>query len=123
MARDEIQTTDPSGLSDQPVRMMRHEAPTNPESALAIPDLRMPLPDRNVPAVASFTCGLLAFLCSLIGYVVVCGGPVWLARVLAYTPAGSGVAVLLALAGLLLGVFGTVERLQEDCCGRFAVSS
>jgi hypothetical protein len=117
MLREEIQTRNPGGIRDQPVHAAGDEALMNRYHAASIPDLRMPLPDRNVPAVASFACGVLALLFSLIGYVVVCGSPIWLARVLAYSPAGSETATLLALAALLFGVFGIVERLWYPSAG------
>jgi hypothetical protein len=117
MPREEIQTTNPGGVRDQLARPASDEALMNSDCAPSIPDLRMPLPNRNVPAVASFACGLLALLFSLSGYVVECSRPLWLARVLAHSPVGSEAAVLLALAGLLLGGFGIVERLWYPSAG------
>lgn len=105
MAREEIQTANPGGVRDRPAA---DKLRSNLDGAPPIPGLRVPPPDRNVPACLSFACGLFALLLAVGGFLTAGDSPRWLAGVLAYSPAGTETATLLAVAAFLLAIFGVV---------------
>jgi hypothetical protein len=117
MPRDEIHGVNPGGIGKQVAPQAGSDLATERKCAPPIPDLRLPLPDRNVPAWLSFACGVVALLFAVIGYVTACDSPHWLARVLAFSPAGMEAGALLAVVAFLLGVFGAIESIWYPTAG------
>ena len=117
MSRDEIQTGNPGGVSNQPAQRPDEVRAANRNSGLPIPDLRMPLPRRNVPAVLSCVSGLLALVYAVCSYSAVTYSPRWLASILEPVPIDFGIAALLVGAALILGIVGIIRRFRYPTAG------
>ena len=108
MSREDIQTANPGGVRNRPMRRAGDDLPARYDDR-PIPGLRLPLPRRNVFAVLSCVCGLLALVYAICMYSAVTYSPRWLASIREPVPFDVAIAALLVGAALLLAIVGIIR--------------